>query len=82
MDQPFAIGRSEITFAQWQTCVADKGCDGLQPNHEGWGGADVGHDHTVCRDCGSTRDGQQTAPVASFPANPFGLFDTSGNVWE
>jgi sulfatase modifying factor 1 len=23
-----------------------------------------------------------TAPVASFPANGYGLFDTAGNVWE
>jgi formylglycine-generating enzyme required for sulfatase activity len=47
-----------------------------------WWGDDVGIDHTVCDDCGSEWDGKGTAPVRSFPPNPFGLFDMLGQVFE
>lgn len=32
----FAIGKYEVTFEQWDTCVADGGCD-HRPDDEGWG---------------------------------------------
>lgn len=35
-----------------------------------------------CDGCGSEWDNQQTAPVGSFPPNPFGLYDMAGNVLQ
>lgn len=35
-----------------------------------------------CRGCGSNWDGEESAPVRSFAANQFGLYDMSGNVLE
>ena len=33
----FAAGAFEVTFAEWNACVADGGCDGYRPDDEGWG---------------------------------------------
>lgn len=46
-----------------------------------WGGA-AGENRANCKGCGSKWDNKRTAPVGSFAANPYGLYDTAGNVWE
>jgi formylglycine-generating enzyme required for sulfatase activity len=47
-----------------------------------WWGNDIGKNRANCDGCGSQWDDKSTAPVGSFEANKFGLYDTSGNVWE
>jgi len=36
--QQFAVGQHELTFDEWDACVADGGCNGYKPNDEGCGG--------------------------------------------
>ena len=33
----FRMGKNEVTFVQWDACVADGGCGGYRPDDEGWG---------------------------------------------
>ena len=33
----FKLGKHEVTFAQWDACVADGGCGGYTPKDRGWG---------------------------------------------
>ena len=131
--RPFAVGRFEVTFDEWDACVADGGCKGYKPSDEGWGrgrrpvinvswddaiayidwlskktgkpyrllsgaeyeyamragtqtvypwGNTVGTNNANCHACGSKWDAKQTAPVGSFAANGFGLYDMTGNVRE
>src|SRR5262249_1040616 len=35
--QQFAVGRYAVTFEERDACVADGGCNGYNPNDEGWG---------------------------------------------
>ncbi len=33
----FAVGEYEVTFAEWDACVAAGGCNGYRPDDRGWG---------------------------------------------
>jgi hypothetical protein len=35
--RPFALGRFEVTFAEWDACAAAGGCGGYRPEDRGWG---------------------------------------------
>jgi formylglycine-generating enzyme required for sulfatase activity len=35
--RPFAVSRDSITFAEWDSCVAEGGCDNFIPGDMGWG---------------------------------------------
>ena len=130
--KPFAIGRFEITFDEWDFCHADGGCSkkihdrgwgrGRRPvinvlysdiqeyttwisnktsekyrlpseaeweyaaragtTTEYWWGDHMTSGGANCRDCGTKWSGLKSAPVGSFKANPWGLFDVHGNVLE
>jgi Sulfatase-modifying factor enzyme 1 len=34
---PFAVGRFAVTFEEWDTCVAEGGCNEYMPPDQGWG---------------------------------------------
>ena len=126
-----AMGRYEVTFADYDRFVSATGRESL--DDEGWGrgrrpvinvskkdaqayavwlsaqtgktyrlpseseweyaaragtrtryswGDETGVNRASCDGCGSEWDDEQTAPVGSFAANGFGLFDMHGNVRE
>ena len=131
IEKPFAIGRYEVTFDEYDQFAGATGRE--LPGDEGWGrglrpvvnvlwrdgveyakwlSAQTGKRYRLpteaeweyaarggmetaywwgkhllkgmanCDGCGSQWDGIKTAPVGSFNPNPFGLYDTAGNVRE
>jgi formylglycine-generating enzyme required for sulfatase activity len=64
------------TEAEWEYAAR------AETESQYWWGNEIGHNFANCDDCGSRWDNKKTAPVGSFSANPFKLYDTAGNVYE
>jgi len=65
-----------ITESEWEY-IARAGSD----KKFTWGSR-PGRNKANCKGCGSKWDRKKTAPVGSFKANKFGIYDLHGNVWE
>lgn len=47
-----------------------------------WWGSSMKPGNANCKDCGEPWQATAPAKVASFTANPYGLYDMNGSVWE
>ena len=65
-----------LSEAEWEY-AARAGTETAYP----WGD-EVGEGNANCSDCGGTQDHRRAAPVGSYAANGFGLYDMQGNVSE
>ena len=64
------------TEAEWEYVAR------AQTTSARWWGERATGNHANCIGCGSSYDGKQTSPVGAFAANPFGLDDVLGDVWQ
>ncbi|SAL60296.1 serine/threonine kinase [Caballeronia peredens] len=64
------------TEAEWE--YAARG--GTQSTY--WWGDQMKKGTADCKDCGEPYRPEAPTPVASFAANPYGLYDMNGSVWE
>jgi len=70
--QPYRL----LTEAEWEYATR---AGTVTPYY--WG-AEFLKGRANCNNCGTKWDARQTSPVGSFPANPFGLYDMVGNVYQ
>jgi formylglycine-generating enzyme required for sulfatase activity len=63
-----------LAEAEWEY-AARAGTATIYP----WGD-EIGQGNANCNGCGSQWDNKRTAPVGSFAANAFGIYDMAGNV--
>ncbi|SAK91190.1 serine/threonine kinase [Caballeronia fortuita] len=64
------------TEAEWE--YAARG--GTQSTY--WWGDQMKKGTADCKDCGDPYKAEGPVPVGSFAANPYGLYDMNGSVWE